>query len=371
MAWIELHQAVWTHRKTLILADLLGLDPTYAAAHMVRLWTWALDNAPTGDLSQLPDRVIAYGSGWTGEPSVFAQALLESGWLDGDADGHLLIHDWDDYAGRLIEKRQTDAERMRRYRAGATDESTPPSKGSANVTRTLRERNAHVQGTVPNRTVPNLTGEDRTAPGDGEQARTPAPPPDLPDELKDFAEILRPLRGYQPTPEFYSWVRESCTNVDLRAEAIKMVAHAKKKHYAGDLKFVTSWLERAINPPWDDAVPSSRSRANLVGLASPPAVPRPLPLSKPELPPEERQRVNTWKLALERIKSETPDPHLFKAWFGGTRLAACNELTAAIEADEYQLPLLEKNRAKIARALGIDQELVELRARPVPVGASP
>jgi hypothetical protein len=198
----------------------------------------------------------------------------------------------------------------------------------------------------------------------------PAPPPDLPDELQDFDKTLRRLRGYQPTPEFYAWVRETCVDIDLRAEAIKMVDHARRKGLAGNLKFITGWLEKAVNPPWEDAAPTSRSRANLVGPVSPPAAPRPLPPPKPELPPDEQQRVNAWKLALERIQAEMRDQD-FRSWFRGTRLLAAGPEGYVIEADAHQLPWLEKSRAKIARALGIDQEQVEIHAQPVPVGASP
>src|SRR5437764_219805 len=124
MAWIELHQAVWTHRKTLLLADALGLKAAYAASHVIHLWTWALDNAPHGDLSSLTARVIAVGGDWDDEPAVFVEALVVSGWVDRNGD-QLCIHDWEDYAGRLIRQREANAERMRQARGGAP----PPSKG--------------------------------------------------------------------------------------------------------------------------------------------------------------------------------------------------------------------------------------------------
>jgi hypothetical protein len=111
--WIELHQAVWTHRKTFELAGYLDLDETYAAAHVIRLWTWALDNAPDGDLSSLSDRAIAYGAGWRDDAARFVSALVATCWLD---DGKL-IHDWDDYAGRLLEQRSHQSRMKVRARA--------------------------------------------------------------------------------------------------------------------------------------------------------------------------------------------------------------------------------------------------------------
>lgn len=142
MAWIELHQSLWTHRKTILLAANLGIDELYAGAHMAKLWTWALDNAQNGDLSGLPSKVIAFGAGWKGNADDFVQAACLSGWLD-ESNGSYILHDWYDYAGRLIEKKTANKERMRNKRA-------------TNVQRTNDERTAHVQG-LPNLTIPNHT----------------------------------------------------------------------------------------------------------------------------------------------------------------------------------------------------------------------
>jgi hypothetical protein len=156
MAWLELHQAVWTHRKTFELAALLGIDETYAAAHVIRLWSWALDNAPDGDLGRLSDRAIAFGAGWRHEVSLFVGSLVKAGWLDDDR----AIHDWAEYAGRLVERRRIDAERKRNSRGPA-----PDVRGTSNGTA------AGVRRTVPDPTGPDSTGPDTTG------AHTPNPPP--------------------------------------------------------------------------------------------------------------------------------------------------------------------------------------------------
>lgn len=155
MAWIELHQAVWTHRKTFLLAAELDLEETYAAAHIIRLWTWALDNAPDGDVTGLPARVLAYGAAWSGDADAFVAALIASGWID-DGDGYCCLHDWDDYAGRLIERRAANAERMRNARAPREPSIKEPR--AQNVRSTCAER---APATVPNRTVPDLTKPDQ------------------------------------------------------------------------------------------------------------------------------------------------------------------------------------------------------------------
>ncbi|WP_050769604.1 hypothetical protein [Thermosinus carboxydivorans] len=165
MAWIELHQAIWTHRKTLLLAAELDLDETYAAAHMIRLWTWALDNAPTGELTGLPAKVIAYGAGWRDDPNTFVNAAIHAGWLDKDGD-RLFIHDWQDYAGRLIEKRRANAERMRKARADDV-----AIKNKACALHVQCTTSACAGATVPNHTVPNQINNIYTLAQSGECER--------------------------------------------------------------------------------------------------------------------------------------------------------------------------------------------------------
>jgi hypothetical protein len=157
VAWIELHQSLWTHRKTLLLAAALDLDETYAGAHVARLWTWALDNAPEGDLSGLPPRVIAFGAAWKGDAAMFVEALVEVGWLERDGES-LWLHDWEEYAGRLIAKRQANAERMRAARA-----TQPPSLKESRAMNVQTTCNARTGATVPNRTGPDSTGTTANA----------------------------------------------------------------------------------------------------------------------------------------------------------------------------------------------------------------
>lgn len=163
MAWIELHQSVWTHRKTLMLGHALGLPPAYAAAHMMQLWCWALDNAQDGDLTGLPPAVVAAGAGWAGDPDLFVEAAVTVGYLDRDGDS-LRIHDWHDYAGKLIERREQQRERMRQARSRAL------ASRAHNVSGKAQEREQLPNRTEPNHTVPGEEGEAGGAP--------PGEPPD-------------------------------------------------------------------------------------------------------------------------------------------------------------------------------------------------
>lgn len=117
MAWYEAHQTLAKHPKTLKLARLLKVDRRYAVGLLHDLFSWALDSAQSdGTLPGLTDQDIAAAldfSGKKGESVI--EALRESGYLEMD-NGVFRVHDWYDYAGKFMDRRQADKEKMRRYR---------------------------------------------------------------------------------------------------------------------------------------------------------------------------------------------------------------------------------------------------------------
>ena len=145
MAWIQVHQSLVRHRKLLTLAAQLSIPPAHALGHLVSLWLWCLDNAPTGSLTSLAPAIIATASDWTGDPVTWTDALASCGWLDRNSDT-LTLHDWDDYAGSLIARRQAQRDIMRKRRAAVTttlpprDSNAPLSSREHNVSSTLAPR---------------------------------------------------------------------------------------------------------------------------------------------------------------------------------------------------------------------------------------
>jgi hypothetical protein len=123
MSWLESHQSLRDHPKKDRLAELLfeGMVPDDVAdlaaiGLLHRLWWWAIDYAPKGDLASFTDRQLAKGCGWTGDAGALRPALIEAGLVDRETGE---LHDWREYTGRLIEKRETDAERKRHTRAAS------------------------------------------------------------------------------------------------------------------------------------------------------------------------------------------------------------------------------------------------------------
>jgi len=119
MAWIESHQAVSKHKKTLRAASVLKCDRHKLIGHLHELWWWAIDNLnPDGELGDLTDYEIAMAAEWDGDPEKFVAALTEAGYIDNDEECRYL-HDWYDYGGKLVERRIKERQRSRDRRTTA------------------------------------------------------------------------------------------------------------------------------------------------------------------------------------------------------------------------------------------------------------
>lgn len=163
MAWLEIHQSIKDHRKLLAAADALDMAPAHIAGHIIFFWLWALDNAPSGEISDISARNIARAAQWEGKPEDFLSALIESGLVD-QIDGGLFIHDWADYAGKLIDQRIADRERKRQSRAAAKMKKADSLNCPEDVQWTSGGQVKDVQkmsvATVQNSTLHNSTGHN-------------------------------------------------------------------------------------------------------------------------------------------------------------------------------------------------------------------
>lgn len=162
MAWIESHQEVGRHPKTKKLARLLGVSLPAVVGHLHYLWWWALDFAQDGVLDKYDAEDIADAMQWEGDADQLVEALLSSGYID-DTDDGLVVHDWAEYAGKLLERRAKDRARKR----AATEASDSPQDFRRNSNGTDEEGEETPSAsfvTVPNSTIPNHTLHDRTLP---------------------------------------------------------------------------------------------------------------------------------------------------------------------------------------------------------------
>jgi hypothetical protein len=163
VAWIEVHQSLPMHPKTIEAAMLLEVPEAEVVGHMVCLWIWAVDARPDGVLDLSKPRIIARAAGWEKEPGRFVDALIAVRFLDEDG----AIHDWDDYTGRLMERRERvqvqTRQRVQAFRERRRLSSIEGQEVTQGVTRYGNARNASVTlGNAP--TVPNRTQQNRTQP---------------------------------------------------------------------------------------------------------------------------------------------------------------------------------------------------------------
>ena len=129
MAWLQVHQTLKDHRKLFDAADQLEVEPPHMMGLLVSFWLWALDNAPTGSLVDITPRMISRAAQWDGDPEKLAKTLIRAGWIDEKEDGTLEIHDWYEYAGKLIDQRQAEKERSRNIRQNEPREDWIPARG--------------------------------------------------------------------------------------------------------------------------------------------------------------------------------------------------------------------------------------------------
>lgn len=112
--YIPSHAALGNHPKLRRLARTLSVSRPAAVGHLHYLWWWSQEYAPDGDLSyhRYTAEDIADAALWEGDAYAFVDALKTAGFLDDD-EGRLLIHDWDEYGGKVVRDLARDAQRKR------------------------------------------------------------------------------------------------------------------------------------------------------------------------------------------------------------------------------------------------------------------
>jgi len=132
MAWIKSEQALGKHPKLQLLAKELDISIPQAVGHLHLLWWWAVDYAEDGDVTRYKD-FIPFAAQFEGDPDKFTKALIKFNWIDEEED-KLVIHDWLEYTGALIEIRQKDAERKRQSRQRVNSKTSANKFSKSNTT---------------------------------------------------------------------------------------------------------------------------------------------------------------------------------------------------------------------------------------------
>lgn len=166
--WLESHADLRDHPKLDLLMELLAVTRRDACGLLHFVWWRTLTYAPSGDLSDFTDGQIARWADWDGDPGHLVSALKTAGFLDASRQ----IHDWEDFAGRWIDRRNADADRKREARkaaAGRANGAAAPDVRGASPGHPARVRTP-ARAHEPDLTGPDLTGPDRTSTSPGPSA---------------------------------------------------------------------------------------------------------------------------------------------------------------------------------------------------------
>jgi hypothetical protein len=123
MAWIESHEELLTHPKSKRLKRKLNVSIHEVVGILHFFWHWAVKYAEDGDITKFSAEDIADAIQFDGDADKLINALIESGFVDEFEDGQRVIHDWFDYAGKLVLWRRKEAERLKGYRKSKKKDS--------------------------------------------------------------------------------------------------------------------------------------------------------------------------------------------------------------------------------------------------------
>ena len=144
MPWIESHQELERHPKTLDLMNLMGWDIDITIGKLHRFWWWCVDYAEDGDLRKHNDNRLSAAVGVLPSASKqFMLAMVQSGWID--REPYFRVHDWWHYFGEFLKaKYKNYPERWQAVRDLYSEENKTPPK------------------TPPKPVLPNLTKPNQT-----------------------------------------------------------------------------------------------------------------------------------------------------------------------------------------------------------------
>jgi hypothetical protein len=185
MSWIEFHEELTTHYKTLDLCRIYGCDVDTALGKLARFWFWCTKFAQDGDLRKHNDDRIGAAVGLNGDDAKrFVEAMVQSRWID--RDPYFRVHDWWDHTKEYWKSRyKRSPETWKRTEALYCTGTVP----------VLHRDNP---STAPlNQTGQDRTKQDRTEP----KTKTPPNPP----KRGELAlEIPADLAGN--SPEIHDWL---------------------------------------------------------------------------------------------------------------------------------------------------------------------
>ena len=161
--WVRVDDDVIEHPKTYRLARLMGTDRATALGLLVAIWGYASRHHHDGDITDLELSAIHQRVGWTSaglsagvlDPvrSDVRSVLVGSGYADRSDDGRVVLHDWEEHQGPMIERREKDKKRKELARRKRPQDNVRPSGKTSAGQSALRN------GTVRSTPLPPTEGQ--------------------------------------------------------------------------------------------------------------------------------------------------------------------------------------------------------------------
>jgi hypothetical protein len=249
MAWIEVHQKLWIHPKTIAFAKALKIDPVYAGGLLCRLWCWAIDAADEdGNIGYLPMIEIATAAGWRKSAKSFFCALTTvhegctSAWVDDLGNGVYRLHDWDTYTGKLQERRRKDRTR----KVGSNSDGNSKGKSTEIPKENPRKNYGIPDATVPYRTnIPPIVPQEGTTDTSSESLTEK--------RFEEFWKIYPLKIGKQAALRAFKKIKPTA---DLHSKILSAIEKAKKsdrwqRENGQFIPHPTTWLNQGR---WDDEI---------------------------------------------------------------------------------------------------------------------
>ena len=272
--FIQVYCEIETHPKFLRLCRLLGKveydDKLLIRAKLENLWMYAIRFYQDG-IIPFCDEDISCFCGWKEESSLWINSLQESGFISRIECG-IIIHDWEDYGGKLIKKREQSAERKRNYREerGRNADGTRTERGrgeDGSVTDDPKSKSKSKEEEEEKSLKEKKEGEESPAPPSCSEplknaASEPKPPPKQTRKSKiiqDESPIIFsfPVIHRNSDPEkwplhqtLFEKFQDTYPSLDILQECKKAQLWTEannRKTYGGMAKFLTGWMDRAQN----------------------------------------------------------------------------------------------------------------------------
>ena len=266
MVWIESHQEIGKHPKTRKAARLAGVSVPTLVGHLHLIWHWALDFAQEGNLSGYEPWQVEDAAMWEGAEGALFDALRLAAYTEVNNDSVCALHDWHDYAGKLIERRRADAARKR----GETAKNPPAPRPNSPLPPTELQRNSDGTPTegaqnpsVTLTVTSTVTNNEESLAPDGASKRPdltsidggkkPKAPSDHERRFNRFWAIYPKKRSKQDAWKAWQRIKPDGDLTERIIEAVKALSKSRdwQKENGQFIPYPATWLNAG---GWEDEI---------------------------------------------------------------------------------------------------------------------